>query len=192
MHHLLVVAVAVAVALAMSAIQPAGAAIIKATATLDGGQEVPAVVTDASGTATFEVDDVTGAYTFKMDVVGIDPFEVFATAANGLHLHNAPAGANGPIVVNLASDRTSLSSPAFGQFSLTSAGNVADDVGELTLPLFIAALLNDELYINLHTEEFAAGELRGQLSAVPVPGAALLLGTGLVALGAARARRRAA
>lgn len=74
------------------------------------------------------------------------------------HLHLGQAGSNGPIVVNLASGIRN--------------NNVRLTIGEsdLTGPLSDAGLagLIDELaagniYINLHTDAFPAGELRGQV-----------------------------
>ena len=80
--------------------------------------------------------------------------------ATMIHLHNGPAGSNGPIVVNLTPQMQN------GRVSTTL---VSEDVigplaGEAN-PLL--ALLNEmaagRIYINVHTVANPAGELRGQL-----------------------------
>ena len=53
----------------------------------------------------------------------------------------------------------------------------------------VADLLAGNTYLNLHTATFPAGEIRDQLTPVPVPAAVWLLGSGLIALhGAGRAK----
>ena len=95
---------------------------------------------DGSGSASVKVDGAQVCYELK--VAGIAP----ATAA---HIHKAPAGSNGPPVVN-------LTAPASG----SSSGCVA---AEAALAADIAA--NPQgYYVNVHTPEFPPGAVRGQLS----------------------------
>ena len=174
--------IALSLLLAVAA-SPAMAAVITATASLDGLQEVPPNASTATGTATLTVDDITGAYEFMLDVDGIDVFEINAAVAGGIHIHEAPIGSNGGIVINVASDRTGLAIPGFGMFSMTSAG-VVDDLSAI-----LDAMAAGDLYINVHTEEYAGGEIRGQLTVVPLPGAFVLFGSALFGLVVTRRRR---
>ena len=77
------------------------------------------------------------------------------------HLHNAQAGANGPVVVDLGSDV----SGSYIQ-SVIDASRVVGPLSSAEDPAL--ALINElaagNIYINLHTEANPGGELRGQLS----------------------------
>ena len=117
-------------------------------------------------------------------------------AASGIHLHLVPDdapnpfAATGPIVFNLNSfddpnvvngnDPIAIGSPdgeVFGQLSFTEEQE--------------ADFLAGRYYLNIHSDAFRGGELRGNLvvpTAVPTPAA---LGVGLALLGGVAARRRA-
>jgi hypothetical protein len=106
---------------------------------LSGSQEIPPVTTSASGTGVISVSSdrtVTGSVTIS----GMTP-----TVA---HIHEAPAGANGPIVVPLAKTGDSVWSVPPGtkltpaQFDAFKAGN---------------------LYYNVHSEAHRGGEIRAQI-----------------------------
>lgn len=69
---------------------------------------------------------------------------------SAIHLHNAAAGANDPIVRNFTVTDNGDGSGSFtGTFTLT--------------PEEVTAFLNGETYVNLHTTDFASGQLRGQV-----------------------------
>ncbi len=76
----------------------------------------------------------------------------------GSHLHIAPAGVNGPIPVALSP--TIDADLRGGTFDETLT--VSDEV--------IAALTAGNIYVNIHTVAFPAGEIRGQL--LPAPNSA--------------------
>lgn len=114
------------------------------TATLTGAAEVPGPGDpDGSGTALITLNPGQQEVCFELSVSDIAP----ATAA---HIHVAPAGTAGPVVVPLAA-------PTAG----TSKGCVQDVDRDL-----IRAILHDpdQYYVNVHNAEFPPGAVRGQLS----------------------------
>jgi hypothetical protein len=172
----------------LSVMGAAQAGIIKATASLDYDQEVgpsnPSP-SDATGVATLWFDTSTNLVDLVANVVGISLADVtfpggspLAFGANGpFHIHDAPAGVNGPIVVPFREE----------DFFADSADGLTitvDDVpydGTLSGPELISKLRDGGLYLNLHTLDYASGEIRGQLQ-VPVPASALLVLAGLAGL----------
>ena len=109
---------------------------------LSGGEEVPRIDADASGSAALTFEATTRRTFAHLTLAGLDD----ATAA---HVHRAFAGANGAIVVPLAQD----GSAAEHWF--------ADDV-ELTEEDFDAAA-RGELYFNAHNAAHPDGVIRGQI-----------------------------
>jgi CHRD domain len=129
------------------------------SAMLSGGEEVPPVDTAATGVASFTVE---GGESIKYDVnvTGMDK----VTAA---HIHNAPIGENGDVVVTLfkADSPTGQISGSLANGSITAS----DLEGQMQGSPFrdiIRALERGEAYVNVHTEENPNGEIRGQISAV--------------------------
>jgi len=106
-------------------------------ATLSGAQEVPAVATAATGTATITLNAARTAisYVVRHTLAG-------ATAA---HIHGGAPGVNGGVVVPLASATSEIS----GTATVTSA-QVAD-------------LESGGLYVNVHSAAHPGGEIRGQI-----------------------------
>ncbi|MEP3276706.1 MAG: CHRD domain-containing protein, partial [Stappiaceae bacterium] len=89
-----------------------GGRIVTLTAALDGAQEVPAPTdTPATGTATV-VFTINAAgevsYETDLDVSNLQGELLPVNIGNGtlspIHLHNAPAGQNGPVVADVATD----------------------------------------------------------------------------------------
>ena len=89
----------------------------------------------------------------------------FALAYGGLsgpalasHFHNAPAGANGGVLQTICGGPGELVGPCP---ATTTNGFLQ---GTWIVPADkVEALLNGEVYINLHTEKNPAGEIRGQI-----------------------------
>jgi hypothetical protein len=84
-----------------------------------------------------------------------------------MHFHVAPVGVSGPVDLGIPAP---WSSPQVGSATLT------DDQE--------TNLLSGDWYVNVHTLDFPGGEIRGQVivNPVPIPAAAWLFGSGLIAL----------
>ncbi len=111
--------------------------------TMTGTQEVPGPGDpDGSGTAVLRLNPGKGQICYTLTVSGIgDPIAA--------HIHQAPPGVAGPVVVPLAA-------PVDG--SSNACATVAKD-------LIKAILLHPEdYYVNVHNIDFRAGAIRGQLS----------------------------
>ncbi|RMF20306.1 MAG: CHRD domain-containing protein [Cyanobacteria bacterium J083] len=147
-------------------------------ATLEGSQEVPPVTTSASGSALLSLDKTTNLFDIQIDVTGISVTELLGVGANSspLHIHLAPAGSNGNIIVDLGFLGTPVPTSTGFSFTLPNTlfggtqGNLTSDVATN-----VASLLAGDTYINIHTNAFPSGELRGQLTPVPEPTAILSL-----------------
>lgn len=151
---------------------------IVATATLDRFQEVPPSTSTAFGAAVLSVEPTTGEFDFSLQITGISPGELadlnLGEAISSIHLHSAPAGSNGPVVVDLGGGNTNLNVTPFGNGGLSLnidggffGGILGDDLAASNTNL--ADLLTDNLYINVHTNDFLSGAIRGQLGVVQVP-----------------------
>jgi hypothetical protein len=122
---------------------------------LDSATTVPpANVDGATGQGSFSVDTETGAIGGSVTVSGT------SGQPSAAHIHSGAAGVAGPIVVNLTGNDD-------GTVWTVPDGEALDADG---IALFEAG----ELYVNVHTEENPAGELRSQLveagTTAPSPG----------------------
>ena len=109
--------------------------------TLGGDQEVPAVDTPATGTAIFSVDTEANTVTYNITYSGLVGVEVAA------HIHGlAPAGDNTGVLFGLLPD-----SPKTGTWGY-------DESME-------EAILGGQTYINIHSDMYPSGEIRGQMVA---------------------------
>jgi hypothetical protein len=113
------------------------------TTTLTGEQEVPVRGDlDGIGFATVTVNPGQGVLCYELSVSGIAP----ATAA---HIHEAPVGMAGPVVVGLQPP-TDGSSSGCVEVGRTLAKDILKNPADY--------------YVNVHNAEFPGGALRGQLS----------------------------
>ncbi|MEO0732297.1 MAG: CHRD domain-containing protein, partial [Bacteroidota bacterium] len=122
------------------------------TANLSGVVEVPCPVT-TTGTGTITATLANGQLTVSGSFSGLTS-DFDADIAGGAHLHLGMAGMGGPVALLLNSD---LDDDLRGG-SFAADSNVFDLNAEQ-----LAALLNRGMYVNIHTEDFGPGELRGQL-----------------------------
>ena len=149
---------AVAAALLISATpSSAQTSVVTMTANLNGGEETPALLTGAVGTATVSVDPVNEEIAVTLSVFNLP------TGTTAGHIHIAPKGIAGPVVINfpIPTGRT-------GDLPLTfrvgSAAFVArPEIGINTMADAIQSIVGGNAYVNVHTSQFPAGEIRGQL-----------------------------
>ena len=129
---------------------------------------------DGSGSATITLDPETGEVCWDMTADGIG-------AVTQSHIHTGAEGVSGPVLIPLDVDG----------FDGTTEG-CTSDVAEAD----IQSVLDNPagFYVNLHTADFPAGAIRGQLEGSTSPNTALptpagfplaALGVLLLALGAA-------
>ncbi len=105
---------------------------------LSGAQENPPVTTAATGTAIVTInDDMT--VSVKVTTTGI--------AGTASHIHMAPAGQNGPVIVPFAKNADGFASAPGAK--LTEAQYAAYKAGNL--------------YVNVHSAANPSGEIRGQI-----------------------------
>ena len=166
----------------------ASADIIEFNFFLSGDQEIPPVDTDAVGVAQMLYDTDTRTFDLDVMVFGIGLDELHEAGPNGteMHIHNAPAGSNGAIVVDVGffsdffEDGLGIRFRLEDQLLGGQPGNIFTDPATNEASLFAG-----NLYMNIHTMDHPTGELRGQI--LPAPGAMAILSLG--ALAAARRRR---
>ena len=135
-------------------------------ALLTGEEEVPAVLTDATGSATLSAADDQITYTLNVtDLANA----VFA------HIHVAPEGQNGPVRLNLCG--TGAPQPACTSGTgVLATGTNGTTVGTpaITFDDLVEAMRSGDAYVNVHTDDGAGaqntgpgdmigGEIRGQV-----------------------------
>jgi hypothetical protein len=129
------------------------------SATLTGDQQVPPVHTSGGATANFVVSGP-NQLTFTLQLTS--PTTSPITLA---HIHLEAAGNNGNVIVNLCG---TSDTPACGQSGVVAQGTITSDnfVGHLAgRPMNDLLMFMNEgnTYVNIHTQNFPAGEIRGQL-----------------------------
>jgi len=114
------------------------------TAHLNGSQETPPVDTAASGTGDLTFNPADNTISCGITTTGI--------AGTVAHIHLAPAGVPGGIIVPLIStDPTTWACPSAPAAVLTAEQ--------------VSALYEGRLYFNVHSAAHPAGEIRGQILA---------------------------
>jgi hypothetical protein len=111
-----------------------------------GAQEVPA--NSSTGTAT-----LTGTYNATTNNLNYNiSWSNLTTTVVGAHFHGpAPIGVSAGVLVGLTVTSSGINGMASGTVTLTEAQETA--------------LLNGEVYYNIHTVTYVDGEVRGQVSA---------------------------
>ncbi|MCP4541056.1 MAG: CHRD domain-containing protein, partial [Chloroflexi bacterium] len=125
-------------------VTPPPAPTFSASATFDidlsGKQQVPANMSMQMGTATIELDESLGLIRASVDVSNVE-------GVQAVHIHDGDIGRNGDVA-----------------FGFESAGDGTYTLAETSVDAdLIEDLLGGEWYVNVHTETFSDGELRGQI-----------------------------
>jgi hypothetical protein len=115
---------------------------IEFAATLSGANEVPPNASTATGSATLTFNENTKMFTVDVTFTGLTP-----TAA---HIHLGAAGTPGNVVFGFPP-------PIASPINYTSVPLDAAQEADLKAGLY---------YVNIHTEAYQGGEIRGQLERV--------------------------
>jgi len=124
---------------------------------LSGHAVIPMATTMAKGMATFETAMGGKELTYKLTVEDIEN----VTAA---HIHIAKKGKNGPPVAGLFAGpkKEGKFSGTLGEGTITDKDLVGPMAGK-TVKDLVKALRSGGLYVNVHTDKYPDGELRGQI-----------------------------
>jgi len=114
-------------------------------AVLSGANEVPPVATSATGLAEFDLDNATGTLDFEVSETGI-------AAPTMAHIHEAPAGVNGPVRIDLMALGGGMLHP-----DMPLQGSA------VLTPAQISTMKSEGFYVNVHSAAHPGGELRGQV-----------------------------
>jgi hypothetical protein len=138
------------------------------SATMTGAEEVPAVPTTATGTATFTISGTQITYTVNVTNLQNPVLS---------HIHIAPMGQNGPVRLNLCGTGAPVPDCATGNGVLATGSN-GTTVGSppITFDDLVAAMRSGNAYVNVHTDDgqpppntgpgdMVGGEIRGQIVA---------------------------
>jgi serralysin len=156
---------------------------------LEGTQETPPNDSTASGAGTVVFDSTAVAASYSFDIQGLDFGPITSgqpltdpNDVNNTHFHTEVRGVAGPVVfgqINPAHDNDDLAIVLNGDGSWSESGrwettdpvpitNFSPILGATFADVLGSASVGSEIpiYFNVHTVQFPAGEIRGQLVAI--------------------------
>jgi len=133
-------------------ILPAGNTYFQAYAS--GGHEVPSNVSTAQGGLSLEYDGTDLVVTGSFSGLTSDYMEV-GTTGSGSHLHTGFAGQNGGVEISLT--------PTLSSDSRSGTFLAEDNTFENVSAEIVETLTNRGHYLNIHSADYPAGEIRGQV-----------------------------
>jgi len=117
------------------------------TAVINGLDEVPANASPGTGLAILVYDDVANTLTINVQYSGL------VGTVSAAHIHGPAApGFNAGVV-----------------HGFTFPASPVNDVWSGLTPAQVGYLNNGQLYVNIHSSAFPAGEIRGNISSSPTP-----------------------
>lgn len=150
---------------------------VQLSGTLAGTNENPANASTAVGKFEGIFDPWSRVIAFRLAFSGL------TTNASAAHFHSAPAGTNGPVVVDFVSQGFPVGVKS-GEYVKVITLTEAQAVD----------LMNGNLYVNIHNTSFPGGEIRAQIqygksaNANPIPVSARLSGSQEVPANASTAK----
>ncbi|HEX8326380.1 MAG TPA: CHRD domain-containing protein [Hymenobacter sp.] len=126
------------------------------SAHLTGDQEVPAVATNATGQAIYQLSKDGLSMSYKLIVANIQTSVIFG------HLHVGARGANGGVVVDLVGATGPSPQGVIAEGTITRAQLKGALAGQ-PLSALVAAMEAGNVYTNVHSTANRGGEIRGQV-----------------------------
>ena len=125
---------------------------------LTGMEEVPPVNTNSTGIALFEL--VKNNINFKVNVTNLDNI-------NAAHIHLGEFGQNGDVIFTLFKPATPIDvlNGTLVEGKVTAVDLQGPLKGKNVNDLF-QLINNTKTYVNIHTEQYPNGEIRGQITTV--------------------------
>lgn len=122
------------------------------TGRMDASQSAanPAVVSSGTGTTTVLLDKAT------RNIFVTGSYSNLTSGITDAHIHRGAAGTNGPVAIQLLFD------------TLTTSGTVTGSAAAISQTL-ADSIINGFSYLNIHTQNYRAGEIRAQLGNLVLP-----------------------